>query len=145
MVEHGGDAVEPEAVEPEDVDPHPQVGQQEPEDLPLEVVEEARVPEGVGAARPGMEETRVYKEVSLVTKNKFNRKTRICNSCQCKAEHPESNDFKSGTCRAVVVAQLVVWPLLIPEIRSSNPNIGNILSTNGKDENKLKETGKGPA
>ena len=61
MVEHGGDAVEPEAVEPKDVDPHPQVGQQEPEDLPLEVVEEARVPEGVGAARPGMEETRVCK------------------------------------------------------------------------------------
>ena len=62
MVEHGGDAVEPEAIEPEDVDPHPQVGQQEPEDLPLEVVEEARVPEGVGPARPGMEETRVCKK-----------------------------------------------------------------------------------
>ena len=33
VVEHGGDAVEPEAVEAVDVDPHAQVGQQEAENL----------------------------------------------------------------------------------------------------------------
>ena len=41
---------------------------------------------------------------------------------------------------AVVVAQLVEWLLLTPEIRGSNPKIGKVLSTttklNRKDENK---------
>ena len=50
MVEHGRDAVEPEAVEAVDVDPHPQVGQQEPENLPVVVVEQPGVPERVVAA-----------------------------------------------------------------------------------------------
>ncbi len=56
MIEHWGDPVEPEAVKAENVHPHPQVGQQEPEDLPFEVVEQAGVPQGVVAPRPGMEE-----------------------------------------------------------------------------------------
>jgi hypothetical protein len=59
VVEHGGDPVEPEAVEAVDVDPHPQVGQEEPEDLPLEVVEQPGVPERVVAAATRVEEARV--------------------------------------------------------------------------------------
>ena len=57
VVEHRRDAVEPEAVEAVDVDPHPQVGQQEPENLPVVVVEQAGVPEGMVAARTRVEET----------------------------------------------------------------------------------------
>ena len=50
---------------------------------------------------------------------------------------------------AVVVAQLVERALPTPEIRSSNPNIGKVLSTNcelnRKDKNKEKEPGNGPS
>ena len=47
----------------------------------------------------------------------------------------------------MVVAQLVVRLLPIPENRGSNPVIGKILSANciiKKDENKEKEAGNGP-
>ena len=48
-----------------------------------------------------------------------------------------------------IVAQLVERSLLTPEIRGSNPDIGNIRSTNStinrKDGNKEKEAGNGPS
>ena len=59
MIEHGGDPVKPEAIEPVDVDPHFEVGQQEPQNLPLGVVEEARVPEGVVTAASRVEEASI--------------------------------------------------------------------------------------
>ena len=62
MVEHGGDPVEPESVKPEDVDPHSQVGQEEAEDFPVVVVEQATVPQGVVPAGSGVEETCVLKK-----------------------------------------------------------------------------------
>ena len=52
--------------------------------------------------------------------------------------------------RAVVVAQLAERSLSTPEIRSSNPDIGNISNIFicqllfRKDENKEKEAGNGP-
>ena len=54
------------------------------------------------------------------------------------------------TKQAVVVAQLVEWPLPIPEVYGSNPVIGKIYWTfvfcqlYWKDENKEKEAGNGP-
>ena len=57
MVEHGGDPVEPESVEAEDVDPHPEVREEKAEDLPVVVIEQAAVPQGVVPAGSGVEET----------------------------------------------------------------------------------------
>ena len=62
MVEHGSDSVEPESVEAVQLDPHLEVGQEESEDLPLRVVEEPRVPQGVVPAGAGVEEPRVLKK-----------------------------------------------------------------------------------
>ena len=49
----------------------------------------------------------------------------------------------------MVVAQLVEWWLPTPEVHSSNPDNGKILSTNlsnnRKDKNKEKEAGNGPS
>ena len=48
----------------------------------------------------------------------------------------------------MVVAQLVEWSLPTPVIGGSNPDVGDILSTNctiEKDENKEKEAGNGPS
>ena len=42
------------------------------------------------------------------------------------------------------MAQLVEQLLLTPEIRSSNPDIGKILSQKVKNKNKEKEDGNGP-
>ena len=57
----------PESVKAVDVDPHPQVGEEESEHLPVGVVEEARVPELVVAAAVRVEETGVG-AVELVDK-----------------------------------------------------------------------------
>ena len=47
---------------------------------------------------------------------------------------------------AVVVAQLVEQSLLIPEVRSSNPVIGNLFTVNCIEKTKIKkkEVGYGP-
>ena len=67
VVEHWGDAVEPESVKAEDVDPHPEVGQKEAQDLPVVVVEQATVPQRVVAASPRVEETGIYIQQTLPT------------------------------------------------------------------------------
>jgi hypothetical protein len=67
MVEHGGDPVEPEPVKAEDVNPHPEVGEEEAEDLPVVVVEQATVPQWVVAASPRVEETGIYIQQTLPT------------------------------------------------------------------------------
>ena len=64
----------PEPVKAVDVDPHPQVGEEEPEHLPVGVVEEARVPELVVAAAARVEEAG----------NQFNRE--ILSSALAKQE-----------------------------------------------------------
>ena len=56
MVKHGGDPVEPEPVKAEDVNPHPEVGEEEAQDLPVVVVEQAAVPKGVAASGSRVEE-----------------------------------------------------------------------------------------
>ena len=48
---------------------------------------------------------------------------------------PHRYYFKHLLSRAVVVAQLVVWSLLTPEIRGSNPVIGEL------NEKRKKEVG----
>ena len=53
------DHAPPESVKAVDVHPHPQVGQQEAEHLPVGVVEQARVPQIVVAAASRMEEAAV--------------------------------------------------------------------------------------
>ena len=59
VIEHRGDAVEPEAVEAVDVHPHAKVGQQETEHLPLGVVEQPGVPQVMVAAAARVEEAGV--------------------------------------------------------------------------------------
>ena len=63
MIKHGGDSVEPEPVKSIDGDPHLEVGEEEAENLPLGVVEEAGVPQGMVSTRAGVEETSIYEEL----------------------------------------------------------------------------------
>ena len=71
VVEHWGDAVEPESVKAEDVDPHPEVGQKEAQDFPVVVVEQAAVPQGVAATGSRVEEAGIWRNIlfSIKTKN----------------------------------------------------------------------------
>ena len=72
----------------------------------------------------------------------------ICKSCQDTLKGNQLN--KHIMPLAVVVAQLAERSLPTPEIRGSNPNIGNISNVffcqllSRKDKNKEKEAGKGP-
>ena len=66
------------------------------------------------------------------------------------ATKPLLTDDKDNRSWAVVVAQLAERSLPTPEIRGSNPDIGNISNVficqllSRKDENKEKEAGNGP-
>jgi hypothetical protein len=72
VVEHWGDAVEPESVKAEDVDPHPEVGEEEAQDLPVVVVEQAAVPKGVAASGSRVEEAGIWRNIL------FSIKTKVC-------------------------------------------------------------------
>ena len=61
VVEHWGDAVEPETVESVDVCPQPEVGEEVSHHLPLVVVEQPRVPQIVVASSAGMEVAGIWK------------------------------------------------------------------------------------
>ena len=76
VVEHWGDAVEPETVESVDVCPQPEVGEEVSHHLPLVVVEQPRVPQIVVASSAGMEVAGIWKHTHRLRNSRLSLRLR---------------------------------------------------------------------
>lgn len=69
-VKHGSDSIEAEPVKTKVIDPHPEVGKQESQCLPITVVEKSTAPQRVMTTITRVEEAGVYGTESICERRK---------------------------------------------------------------------------